>query len=381
MKNLLHLVVCVILFAVSPGAPAIANDESPLTLTQAGGSRLKDLTSVEGARDNQLTSYGLVVGLAGSGDGKITETIQTTANMLQRFGVNVPSDTIKSGNVAAVMVTANIGPFSKPGSRIDVTVSSIGDAKTLQGGVLLQVPMLGANNVVYAVAQGAIAVGGFLGGAGGAGGATVQKNHPTVATIPGGAIVEREIPSDVVRDDSINLLLREPDFISAARMAEVVNQMFPSSAIARDAGMINVRIPSEYRSYYVNFLATIGSLEVAPDNVARIVINERTGTIVATANARISKAAISHGSIVISIASNLNVSQPGAFSNGQTTTTPSTTTDVKEQQGGFKVVDDAPNIERVASALNALGVSTRDMMSIFQAMKTAGTLQAELVLN
>ena len=275
MKNLLHLVVCVILFAVSPGAPAIANDESPLTLTQAGGSRLKDLTSVEGARDNQLTSYGLVVGLAGSGDGKITETIQTTANMLQRFGVNVPSDTIKSGNVAAVMVTANIGPFSKPGSRIDVTVSSIGDAKTLQGGVLLQVPMLGANNVVYAVAQGAIAVGGFLGGAGGAGGATVQKNHPTVATIPGGAIVEREIPSDVVHDDSINLLLREPDFISAARMAEVVNQMFPSSAIARDAGMINVRIPSEYRSYYVNFLATIGSLEVAPDNVARIVEDHR----------------------------------------------------------------------------------------------------------
>lgn len=379
MKNFLSLLIC--LLAIAPAVSSASNDESPVTLTQTGGSRLKDLTSVEGARDNQLTSYGLVVGLAGSGDGKITETIQSTANMLQRFGINVPSETIKSGNVAAVIVTANIGPFVKSGSRIDVTVSSIGDAKTLQGGVLVQTPLLGADNKVYAVAQGAIAVGGFLEGKGGAGGATVQKNHPTVATIPGGAIVEREIPSTIVHDNTINLLLREPDFISAARMAEVINQMFPNTAVAQDAGTLNVRIPSEYRSYYVNFLATVGGLEVAPDNVARIVINERTGTIVATANARISKAAISHGSIVISIASNLNVSQPGAFSNGKTAVTPTTTTDVKEQQGGFKIVEDAPNIERVAAALNALGVTTRDMMSIFQAMKTAGTLQAELVLN
>jgi flagellar P-ring protein precursor FlgI len=379
MKTFLFLLIC--LLAVAPAVSSASNDDSPVTLTQTGGSRLKDLTSVEGARDNQLTSYGLVVGLAGSGDGKITETIQSTANMLQRFGINVPSETIKSGNVAAVIVTANIGPFVKSGSRIDVTVSSIGDAKTLQGGVLVQTPLLGADNKVYAVAQGAIAVGGFLEGKGGAGGATVQKNHPTVATIPGGAIVEREIPSTIVHDNTINLLLREPDFISAARMAEVINQMFPNTAVAQDAGTLNVRIPNEYRSYYVNFLATVGGLEVAPDNVARIVINERTGTIVATANARISKAAISHGSIVISIASNLNVSQPGAFSNGKTAVTPTTTTDVKEQQGGFKIVEDAPNIERVAAALNALGVTTRDMMSIFQAMKTAGTLQAELVLN
>ena len=381
MKKILSLLICFPLIAAVQAGSSSSNEESPLTLTQTGGSRLKDLTSVEGARDNQLTAYGLVVGLAGSGDGTLTETLQSIANMLKRYGVNVPATSLKSGNVAAVMITANIGAFAKPGSRIDVTVSSIGDAKTLQGGVLVQTPMLGADNVVYAVAQGAIAVGGFLGGAGGAGGATVQKNHPTVATIPNGAIVEREIPTAVVHNDTINLLLRDPDFVSAARMAEVINQMFPSTAVAQDAGMINVRIPKEYRSYYVNFLATIGGLEVAPDSVARIVINERTGTIVATSNARVSKAAISHGSIVVSIASNINVSQPGAFSNGTTTATPSTTTDVKEQQGGFKIVDDAPNIERVAAALNALGVTTRDMMSIFQAMKTAGTLQAELVLN
>ncbi len=352
-----------------------------LTITQTGGSRIKDLTSVEGVRDNQLNAYGIVVGLAGSGDGKISETVQAIANMLERYGVNVPVDSIKSGNVAAVMVTADIGPFAKPGSRIDVTVSSIGDAKTLQGGVLMQTPLIGANNVVYAVAQGAIAVGGFLEGKGGSGGSTVQKNHPTVATIPGGAIVEREIPNTMVRNGEINLLLRQADFTSAARMAESINQMFPGSAVAQDAAKVNVRMPAEYKDYQVNFLATIGSLELAPDTAARIVINERTGTIVATSNARISKVAINHGAITIAIASNMNVSQPGAFSNGSTAITPSTTTDVTEQQSGFKMVEDAPTIERVAAALNALGVTTRDMMSIFQAMKTAGALQAELVLN
>lgn len=366
--------------AVASVMPAVGAD-SGLSILQTGGSRIKDLTSVEGVRDNQLNAYGLVVGLAGSGDGKISETVQSLANMLERYGINVPADSLKSGNVAAVMVTADLGPFAKPGARIDVTVSSIGDAKTLQGGVLLQTPLIGANNVVYAVAQGAIAVGGFLEGKGGSGGSTVQKNHPTVATIPGGAIVEREVPQTMVKNSTVNLLLRQPDYITAARLAESVNGMFPGSAVAQDAARVNVRVPAEYGDYAVNFLATIGSLEVAPDSVARIVINERTGTIVATSNARISKVAINHGAITISIASNQNVSQPGAFSGGSTAVTGSTTTDVTEQQSGFKMVEDAPSIERVAAALNALGVTTRDMMSIFQAMKTAGALQADLVLN
>ena len=381
MKKSTTSLLALVSLVLFPSLGQTNDDYSPLTLTQTGGSRIKDLTTLEGARDNQLTAYGLVVGLAGSGDGKISQTVQSIANMLQRYGINVPSESIKSGNVAAVMITADIPPFAKPGTKIDVTVSSIGDAKTLQGGVLLQTPLIGADNVVYAVAQGAIAVGGFLGGAGGAGGSTVQKNHPTVATIPSGAIVEREISTNVVRNNTMNILLRQPDFITAARTAEAINQMFPGTAVAQDAATINVRLPSEYQSYPVNFLATIGGIEVAPDHTARIVINERTGTIVASANARISKAAISHGSITISIASNLNVSQPGAFSSGETAITPSTTTDVMEQQGGFKIVEEAPNIERVAAALNALGVTTRDMMSIFQAMKTAGTLQADLILN
>ncbi len=364
--------------------PAQVGD-SPITLNYSGGSRIKDLIDVEGARDNQLNGYGLVVGLAGTGDSKIDSTLQSIANALKTYGINVPSDDIKSGNVAAVMVTADIGPFAKPGSRIDVTVSSIGDSKTLQGGVLLQVPLQGADKTVYAVAQGPIAVGGFLGGQGGPGGATVQKNFPTVGTIPNGAIVEREVPTQIVQNGSMNLNLREADYISAARMAEAINRVFPNTAVARDGRTVNVIVPPEYGAYEVNFLASLGGIELEPDSVARVVINERTGVIVATSNVRVSKVAVSHGSLTISIASTLTASQPNApligNGGGQTVVLPSTTTGIDEQKGSFKVVEEAPTIEKVATALNALGVSTRDMMSIFQTMKRAGALQAELVLN
>jgi len=374
-------------FLLILAVPALAQigDSSPITLNSTGGSRIKDLIDVEGARDNQLNGYGLVVGLAGTGDSKIDSTLQSIANALKNYGINVPQDKIKSGNVAAVMVTSEIGPFVRPGSRIDVTVSSIGDAKSLQGGVLLQVPLQGADRIVYAVGQGAIAVGGFLGGTGGPGGATVQKNHPTVATIPNGAIVEREIPTEIVHNGSMNLMLREADYTSAARMAEVINRVFPNTAVARDARTVNVIVPPEYSNYSVNFLASIGGIELEPDSAARVVINERTGVIVATSNVRVSKVAVSHGSLTISIASTLTASQPNAplIGNGagQTVVLPSTTTNVNEGKGGFLVVEEAPTIERVAAALNALGVSTRDMMSIFQTMKRAGALQAELVLN
>ena len=366
-------------FLVSPLTAQVG--ESPITLNYSGGSRIKDLIDIEGARDNQLSGYGLVVGLTGTGDSKIDSTLQTIANALKNYGVNVPQDDIKSGNVAAVMITADIGPFLRPGSRIDVIVSSIGDAKTLQGGVLLQVPLKGADQTVYAVAQGPIAVGGFLGGAGGPGGATVQKNFPTVATIPGGAIVEREIPTEIVRNGSMNLMLRNADFTTAARMAEAINRVFPSTAVARDSKTVNVLVPPEYNSYEVNFLATVGGIELEPDTVARVVINERTGVIVATSNVRVSKVAVSHGSITISIASNLTASQPGAFSNGSTAILPSTTTNIDQKKGSFQIVEEFPTIDKVANALNALGVSTQDMMSIFQSMKRAGALQAELVLN
>lgn len=349
----------------------------------ARATRIKDVTMVEGGRDNQLVGYGLVVGLAGDGDSKINFTVQSVANMLKRFGVNVPASEIKSGSVAAVMITADLGPFRHTGSRLDVTVSTLGDAKSLQGGVLLQTPLLGADEKVYAAAQGPLALGGFVGGAGGAGGATVQKNHPTVGTISGGAIVEREVPTQFAPNGAVNLLLRSPDFATASRVAEVINQKFTGAALAKDASTVSVYVPIKYMADYreVDFMTVIGGLDVVPDAVARVVINERTGTIIATSDVRISKVAISHGSLTITIASNTSTSQPAAMSNGQTTQDKSTQTDVQEGKGSFAVVDDNPTIEKVAAALNAMGVTTRDMMSIFQALKQAGALQAELVME
>jgi flagellar P-ring protein precursor FlgI len=344
-------------------------------------SRVKDLTLIEGGRDNQLVGFGLVVGLAGDGDSNATPTLRTVANVMQRYGLIINPTDIKSKNVALVMVTADISAFLKTGTRIDVNIASMGDAKTLQGGVLLQSPLLGADGKIYAVAQGPIAIGGFLGGAGGPGGATVQKNHPTVGAISNGAIVEREIPAVFVHDNSLRLLLHNPDFTSVSRMTDAINTEWPGAATAIDAATIRVNLPADYRGRDVAFISRLGDIESVPDTVARIVINERTGTIVATSTVRLSQVAIAHGSLTITVTSNLNVSQPGAFSQGTTQVTPSTNTAVHETKGGFTVLNDPPTIERLAAALNALGVSPRDMMAIFQTLKRSGALQAELVIN
>lgn len=348
----------------------------------AHASRVKDLTQVEGSRDNQLVGYGLVVGLAGDGDSNAVTTLRSVANALQRYGLTVSADQVKAKNVAAVMITADIAAFMKSGSRIDVTVASLGDAKSLQGGVLLQTPLVGADGRVYAVAQGPVAVGGFIGGAGGAGGATVQKNHPTVGQISNGAIVEREIPATFVRDGVLSLQLHNPDFTSASRMAKAINAYFPAAASATDAASVSVKLPANYTGHEVAFLADLGAIEVNPDTNARIVINERTGTIVATSTVHISQVAISHGSLVINVTSNVDVSQPNAFNNtGRTVVTDSTQTTIVEKKGHLVVVNEAPTVEKLAAGLNALGVSTREMMSIFQTLKRAGALQAELVIN
>jgi flagellar P-ring protein precursor FlgI len=351
--------------------------------TTLHASRVKDLTAVEGGRDNQLVGYGLVFGLAGDGDSNAASTLRAVSNTLQRHGITVSQQDIKAKNVAAVMVTADIGAFLKPGARIDITVASMGDAKSLQGGVLLQTPLLGADGRVYAVAQGPIAVGGFLGGAGGPGGATVQKNHPTVGTISNGAIVEREVPTAIVTDDRMRLLLHHPDFTSAARMADAINRRWPAAANALDAATVGVSVPDAYRGRDVAFIAELGAVELEPDTQARIVLNERTGTIVATSSVRLSQVAIAHGSLTITVSSNLAVSQPNSFNNsGDTVVVPSTQTDVVEGgKDGFVVVPESPSIDRFASALNALGVSTRDMMAIFQSLKRSGALQADLIIN
>jgi flagellar P-ring protein FlgI len=346
------------------------------------GVRIKDMAMIAGARDNQLIGYGLVIGLAGDGDKDPSYTVQSMANILQRFGITVPAATLSSKNVAAVMVTADIPPFLKSGSRLDVTIAALGDAKSLQGGVLLQCPLLGADGKVYAVAQGTMAVGGFLGGAGGAGGATVQKNHPTVGQIAAGALVEKEIPTQIVRDHHLELLLRDPDFTSAARVASAINQTFTNTATPIDATVVRVAVPNGLETFPVDFIARLEGIEVNPDVPSRVIINERTGTIVATSRIRISSCAVSHGDLTITIASTMDVSQPGAFSRaGRTAVTPRTDTKVNETKGTLIALDDMPTIEKVAAGLNAIGVSPRDMMAIFQCMKQAGALQAELLMR
>jgi flagellar P-ring protein FlgI len=348
----------------------------------AAGVRVGDLVMVSGARDNQLVGYGLVAGLAGDGDKDPMYTKQTIVNMLRRYGINVPVTTLSAKNVAVVMVTADIPAFMKNGARIDVNVASMGDAKSLQGGVLLQTPLMGADNKIYAVAQGPISVGGFTAGQGGGGGASVTKNHPTVAQIVGGALVEREIPASIVRDRTIELLLREPDFTTAAIMSEAINEVFTNTAHAVDSTSVQVRIPASVENEPVGFIARLENIQITPNIPARVILNERTGTIVATANIHISNCAVSQGSIILNVSSTLNVSQPNALaSQGQTVVTPSTTTEVTENKSALTPLPELPTVEKVAAALNALGATPRDMMAIFQTMKQAGALQAELIIH
>jgi flagellar P-ring protein precursor FlgI len=337
---------------------------------------------IAGARDNQLVGYGLVAGILSDGDKNPIYTVQSIANMLQRFGITVPPTTLQSKNVAAVMVTADIPAFLKPGARLDIHVASLGDAKTLQGGVLLQTPLIGADGKVYAVAQGPLSIGGFGAGAGGPGGATVQKNHPTTAQIIGGALIEREIPATIIHDNHLELLLREPDFTSASRLATAINEKFTNSSLPIDATTVRVQVPTNWQYSPIDFVAQLEALEINPDTPARIIINERTGTIVANSRIKISNCAISHGNLTIQIASTLDVSQAAPLAKGGVTVvTPRTETTVTENRAAVIALPELPTVEKVATSLNALGVTPRDIMAIFQAMKQAGALQAELIIR
>jgi flagellar P-ring protein precursor FlgI len=352
------------------------------TFSAAAGVRVGDLTMVAGARDNQLVGYGLVAGLDNDGDQNPLYTQRTLANLLQRYGINIPPaslSALSAKNIAVVMVTADIPAFVKPGQRLDVQVASLGDAKSLQGGVLLQTPLLGADNKVYAVAQGPVSVGGFTAGNGGT---TVTKNFPTTATIIGGALVEREIPTAIVHNQTLELLLRQPDFITASRVAAAINDVFTNSARAEDSTTVQVQIPEDAQGAPVDFIAQLEGIEVTPDTPARVVINERTGTIVATAGIQISSCAIAQGNITIAIASTPEVSQPAPFSQtGQTVVVPRTTTTVTENKSALVALPELPTVDKVAAALNALGATPRDIMAIFEAMKQAGALQADLIIK
>lgn len=339
--------------------------------------RVKDIAQIHGARGNQLIGYGLVVGLEGTGDSKGTLfTTQSVANMLQKFGISVPAGQMKVKNIAAVMVTADLPPFAREGSRIDVMVSSIGDARSLQGGTLLQTPLMGADGNVYAVAQGPISVGGF--GAS-SGGSSQQKNHLTVGRIPAGAIVEREVPASVVRDDSLLITLNVPDFTTAARVASAIRQKFPQTLPrALDAATIRVDLSGEDREDVVTLIAALQDLTVQPDIPARVVINERTGTVVLGGNVTLSPAAVAHGNLTVRIEAKTQVSQPPPLSGGTTATTTRRDVKVTEQAERLVALPESVTVDQIVKALNMLGVSPRDLMSILQALKAAGALHAEI---
>lgn len=348
----------------------------------SGPLRVKDVARVAGTDEVQLVGFGLVTGLAGDGDKNPTYTVQAFANMLQKFGMALPATAIQSKNVAAVMVTAEVQSFAKTGSRLDVHVSSMGDAKSLNGGILLQTPLLAGNGKMFAVAQGPLVVGGFSIGSAGGGGASVQKNHPTVAMIPDGAKMITEVGNTVVIEDTLELILKEPDFTSIARLTESINKAFTNACESLDSTSVRIKIPEEYKARPIEFIAHLESLEVRPDTTARIIVNERTGTIVANSLIRIGPCAISHGNLTISIASSLDVSQPNPLSQtGTTVVTPKTELKATESKGALINLPDMPTVEKVASSLNALGVTPRDMISIFMSMKRAGALQADLRVN
>ncbi len=340
--------------------------------------RIKDIASIKGVRKNQLVGYGLVVGLNGTGDSKDSEfMIQSLASMLEKMGVTVKIDGLEVDNVAAVMVTADLPPFANIGNKIDVLVNSIGDAENLQGGTLLFTPLKGADDQVYAVAQGSVSTGGFSAGGAGAG---VQKNFPTVGRVVGGAMIEKELSVDFSQKKEISLILHSPDFTTAFRVAEAINAAFSDNpAQPRDSAAIDVEVPARFIGNIVHLVYMIEGIEVIPDVAAKVVINERTGTVVMGSDVRISTVAIAHGNLSIIIKESPQVSQPMSFARrGETVVTPDTQIDVKEGDARLILMDSGVSIKDVVRALNALGVSPRDLISIFQAIKAAGAMQAEL---
>ena len=351
-----------------------------LLMPDANAARIKDIADIKGVRQNQLVGYGLVVGLEGTGDSDdALFTIQSLASLLEKMGVTVQPDDIDDvENVAAVMVTTDLPAFASQGSRIDVLVSSIGDAENLQGGTLLFTPLKGADGSVYAVAQGPVSTGGFA--VSGNSGDQVQKNFPTVGRVVGGGLVEQEIHSNFNQKDSLTLALHEPDFTTASRVAQAINRAFYSQlAQTENAGSIQVSVPENYLGNTVQFVTMIESLGVTPDMVSKVVVNERTGTVIMGENVRIATIAIAHGNLSIQIDESQNVSQPLPFSRGgQTVVTPESDIVVQEGKNPIFLVESGVSIGEVVKALNALGVSPRDLIAIFQALKAAGALQAEL---
>ncbi|MGD0586035.1 MAG: flagellar basal body P-ring protein FlgI [Oryzomonas sp.] len=349
-----------------------------LLTSNAHAVRIKDIASFDGVRDNQLLGYGLVVGLRGSGDSsQVLIQIQSAVNVLERMGLSTNASSIQLKNVAAVMVTATLPPFTKQGNKLDVLVSSMGDASSIAGGTLIMTPLKGGDSQVYAVAQGSVLTNSF---AFGGQASSVQKNHPTAGSIPNGALVEREIPNVLTGKTTLRLNLDKADFTTAARIEAVINGKFGSQiATTADPGSVILKIPESYANRTVDFVAALETLEVRPDNSAKVVLNERTGTIVMGENVRISTVAVSHGNLSIVVKETPQVSQPTPLSSGgQTVTVPRTDVKVTEESRRLMVLPEGASIGDVVRALNFLGVTPRDLIGIFQAIKASGALQADL---
>jgi flagellar P-ring protein precursor FlgI len=341
-------------------------------------SRIKDLANIEGVRQNQLVGYGLVVGLNGTGDtlNNIPFTKQSLQAMLERMGVNIRGATIRTGNVAAVMVTGNLPAFGTQGTRMDVTVSALGDSKNLQGGTLLVTPLLGADGNVYAVAQGSVAIGGFQ--AEGAA-ASITRGVPTVGRIANGAIIEREIEFALNRLPNVRLALRNADFTTAKRIAAAVNDFLGTkTAEPIDPSTVQLSIPAEFKGNVVAFLTEIEQLQVEPDLAAKIIIDERSGIIVMGRDVRVATVAVAQGNLTVSISESPQVSQPNPLSRGRTVVTPRTSVGVTEDGKKLALVKDGVSLQQLVDGLNGLGIGPRDLIGILQAIKAAGAIQADI---
>lgn len=350
--------------------------DDPLTV------RVKDVAEIEGVRGNQLIGYGIVVGLNRTGD-RVQQNLfarQTLQNLLERMGISTTVNSLKPENMATVLVTATLPPFARQGTKIDVTVSSIADARSLQGGTLILSSLKGVDGQVYALAQGPVSIGGISAGDDGN---KVETNHPTVGRVPNGAMVERVVAASLAANDKLTLVLRQDDFTTAARTVRAVNAKFGAgTARAVDGRNIDVSLPKNWHDDTVGFIAELESLRLQTDAVARIIINERTGTIVMGRDVRVSKVAISQGGVTIRIGTEYEVSQPSALSKtGETVTVPRTTVDVKERKPESVVLPDGASVDEVVRGLRAVGVSARDIISILQAIKSAGALNADLEMQ
>lgn len=365
IKNKL-VIICTLLFC------------SVFAFQPAHAERLKDLASIQGVRNNQLIGYGLVVGLDGTGD-QTTQTpftVQSIISMMQQMGVSLPPGTsLQLKNVAAVMVTSTLPAFAQPGQNLDVTVSSMGNAKSLRGGTLLMTPLKGADGQIYAISQGSLVVGGV--GAS-ANGAQTQVNHLSVGRITAGATVERAVPSNIGQSDNVNLELKESDFSTATLVVDAINRRFgTNTAFAQDGRVIRIQPPAN--SGRVAFLAALESINVAPAaSSAKVIINARTGSVVMNQTVTLESCAVSHGNLSVTISTEPVISQPGPLSSGQTVATARSQIDINKEPGKVVRLDNGANLSDVVKALNAIGATPQDLLAILQAMKAAGSLRAEL---